>query len=177
MKRNLVLLAALPTALFASCSFPHVVPEATNTEFKALGEVRLYNRSVSFDDYRVRGPHCNLAKRTDGSWAGVLHGSAIDVTVTDTTIRGVGFTLSRESSEPGRLVMTGQSMGKMYRFEIDENQALIRGPSTSATSVGRTIGDAATVWGTRGEFQMRGEAGQEIPPWPQIAFALVGLFD
>ena len=159
----------------SSCNFPTVVPEALNTEFKATGEVQLYNRSAAFDAYRVRGVKCNLSKRTDGSWGGTLNERPVDVTVTDTRVSGVDFILTREKSEGNKMVVTGQFQGKIYRFELDENQALIRAPNNSVTLPGRQVSPTQTTYGAQGNLQLKGEAGSDNPPWPQLAFALVAM--
>ena len=173
MRASLVVAAVA----LSSCSFPTVVPEALNTEFKATGEVLLYNRTVSFDAYRVRSPKCNLSRRTDGSWGGVLTERPIDVSVTDTRISGVELMLTREKSEGNKLVITGQFQGRIYRFELDDNRALIRGPANSFTLDGRQVGPQQTTYGPQGNLQLRGEAGSENPPWPQIGFALMAMMN
>jgi hypothetical protein len=161
----------------SSCNFPTVVPEALNTEFKATGEVLLYNRTVGFDAYRVRSPKCNLSRRTDGSWGGTIAERPIDVSVTDTRISGVEFMLTREKSEGNKTVITGQFQGRIYRFELDEEKAMIRAPNNSFTLPGRKVGPKETTYGPDGNLQLRGEAGAENPPWPQIGFALMAMMN
>lgn len=173
MRASLIVVAAL----FSSCNFATVVPEAQNTEFKATGEVLLYNRTVSFDAYRVRSPKCNLSKRTDGSWGGVMIERPIDVTVTDKRISGVEFMLTREQSEANHTVITGQFQGRIYRFEFDDNRAIIRAPNSSFTLDGRQVGQTQTTYGPQGNLVMKGEAGSENPPWPQIGFALMAMMN
>jgi hypothetical protein len=172
--RTLVVAAVVA---LSSCSslFPSVVPEALNTEFKPSGEVQLYNRSVAFDDVRVRSPLCNLSKRTDGSWGGVFNDRALDVSVTATKISGVEFMLTRELSDGNKMVITGQFQGRIYRFELDHEQALIRGPSQSMTFPGRQVGDKVTTYGPMGNLILKGAAGSDDPPWPQIGFALMSM--
>jgi hypothetical protein len=161
-------------AVLASTCFPTVVPEANN-EFKPTGEVLLYSRTVSFDAVRVRSPDLNMTKRTDGSWGGILENQAVDVSVTENKITGVNFLLTREMSDGKRTVITGQFQGRIYRFEFDENEIMFRAPSKSMTYPGRQVAKDQTTYGPRGDVQLRGEAGSENPPWPQIAFALLAL--
>ena len=92
----------------AGCAFPQVVPEALSEDYKPTGEVKMYDRGATFDAVRVRSPHSNLSKRTDGSWGGVLEKQAIDVTVTDTTseanvdtIKAMPSGTNRRPSIPG----------------------------------------------------------------------------
>lgn len=162
---------------FSSCLFPSVVPEALNTEFKPSGELALHNRSAGFDAVRVRSPQCNLSKRTDGSWAGVLNDSPLDVSVTSTRVSGVDFTMTREQTDAHKLVITGQFQGRIYRFELSGEQALLRAPSTSFTLLGRRAEGGRTTYGSRGELELRGEAGGDDPPWPQIGFALMAMMN
>lgn len=161
----------------SACNLPKVVPEALNTEFKPTGEVILYNRTASFDAYRVRSPKCNLSKRTDGSWGGVLAERPVDVSVTDRRISGVELMLSREMSEDDKVVITGQFQGRIYRFELDDKRAIMRAPNNAFTLDGRQVGPQQTTYGPRGDLQLKGEAGADSPPWPQIGFALMAMMN
>lgn len=161
----------------SACSFARVMPEALNTEFKATGEVLLYNRTASFDAYRVRSPRCNLSKRTDGSWGGVLAERPVDVSVTDTRISGVDLMLTREKSEGNRQVITGQFQGRIYRFELDEHRVILRAPNVAFTLDGRQVGPKQTTYGPRGDLQLMGDAAGDDPPWPQIGFALMAMMN
>ena len=165
------------TLVFSSCNFPKVVPEALDTEFKPTGELLLYNRTASFDAYRVRNIKCNLSKRTDGSWAGMLAERPIDVTVTDRRLSGVELMLTREESDGNKTVITGQFQGRIYRFEFDAHRALLRGPNMAFTLDGREVSPTQTTYGPQGNLQLRGEAGSEDAPWPQMAFALMAMMN
>ncbi len=165
------------TLVFSSCNFPKVVPEALNTEFKPTGELLLYNRTASFDAYRVRSIKCNLSKRTDGSWAGMLAERPIDVTVTERRLSGVELMLTREESDSHKTVITGQFQGRIYRFEFDAHRALLRGPNVAFTLDGREVSPTQTTYGPQGNLQLRGEAGSEDAPWPQMAFALMAMMN
>jgi hypothetical protein len=172
--RSLLFAAAL--TVVTGCDLPTVVPEAQSSEYVPLGEVMFRDRGASFDAVRVRSPKCNLAKRTDGSWGGTFADRALDVTVTETTIRGVEFMLTREDSKPGHAIITGQFQGRIYRFELDENQALVRTATTSLTFPGRLIAENVVKYGPMQNLELRGEAGNENPPWPQLGFALMAAF-
>jgi hypothetical protein len=168
---------ALAALLLSACNLPKVMPEALNTEFKPTGEILLYNRSASWDAYRVRSPKCNLARRTDGSWGGVMVERPVDVSVTDRRISGVDLMLTRELSDDNKLVITGQFQGRIYRFELGEQRALFRAPNNAFTLDGRTPGEEMTTYGPRGDLQLKGEAGSDDPPWPQIGFALMAMMN
>ncbi len=168
----------VPFALvLGACTLPQVVPEALTTEFKATGEVRAHERTASFDAVRVRNPKMNLTRRTDGSWGGTFADHGVDVSVDETSVRGADFTLSRKDSTPEKLIITGQFQGRIYRFELDAQQAVVRAPNTSLTLLGRTVQDNGVAYGARGELVLLGDAGKEAPPWPQVAFALMAAFN
>src|SRR5690242_12279587 len=74
--RDRLFIVALALALAVGCkSTGEVASEQTAApagEFKAQGEIRYRGGSASFDETRVVGPHANLSRRSDGSWAGNL---------------------------------------------------------------------------------------------------------
>jgi hypothetical protein len=157
-----------------SCTMSTVVPEAQTAEFKPQGEVMMRNRGASFDEVRIRSPRCNLSKRTDGSWGGILNERPFDVSVTDVRISGANFSLTREASEGRHTVITGQFEGKIYRFEFDETHAFIRAPNVSLNFDGMVVEGDSVRYGPMGNFVLRGTAAAPSPPWPQVAFALMG---
>jgi hypothetical protein len=159
------------------CALPQVVPEALNTEFRPTGTMQMYNRTASFDAVRVRSPKANMSKRTDGSWGGTIEGFAVDVSVTDTMVRGVNLLLTREESTLNHIVITGQFQGRIYRFELDENLALIRTNRTSLTFKTRGPVENGIAYGPLKNLVLQGDAAAESPPWPQFAFALMAMFD
>lgn len=164
------LVAAL---ILTSCTLPQVMPEAVNTEFKPTGEVIMYGRTASFDAVRVRSTECNLARRTDNSWGGTLNKEPFDVSDYGNSLRGANFTLNREISDPGHTVITGQFQGRIYRFEVDDQKAMIRAPSASRTWGGKNKTPNGTTYGPEGDLQLKGEAGDDSPPWPQLGLAFI----
>lgn len=172
-----VVLAVVAVVFAGGCTFPQVVPEALKEEYVPTGSLQMYDRGASFDAVRVRAPKANLAKRTDGSWGGVIDQVPVDVSVTDSTVRGVNFVLTREESSAGKLIITGQFKGKIYRFEFDEKLARIRTPSTSLDFQTRSPVEGGLAYGPMRPFVLKGQAAAENPPWPQIAFALLAMFD
>lgn len=174
---RLVFLWVAVTLAFAGCNLAQVVPEALNTEFKPTGEVVFRERTASFDDVRVRAPNCNLTKRTDGSWGGTMRDRALDVSVTETDIRGVDLRVTRSESEKGHLVISGQFLGMIQRFEIDQDKVLVRTQAKSHNLGGRVVSERGAKFGPFQELELRGVAGAENAPWPQIAFALISAFN
>lgn len=155
--------------------FPATVPEAAG-EYKPTGEVHAYDATATFDAVRVRAPRCNLTKRTDGSWGGTLGDRGVDVSVDDAHIRGAELLLTREESTANHTIITGQFQGRIFRFEMDESKAIVRTPTKSTTYQGRFVSEGVTKYGPQGDMELRGEAGLEKAPWPQIAFALMAAF-
>ena len=84
--------------------------------------------------------------------------------------------MTREETRKGHIVITGQFIGKIARFEIDSEQVMVRTASVSKTLPGRIITPGGTAYGPLHELELRGEAGLENPPWPQFAFALLAAF-
>lgn len=160
-----------------ACALPQVVPEALSTEFKPTGEVVFRERTASFDGSRVRAPACNLSRRTDGSWGGTLGGRALDVSVTPTHVRGVDFVMARDQAEQGKLIITGQYLGRIFRFEVLNDRVVVRTPSNSLTLPGRIVSERGAAYGVMQELQLRGEAGVENQPWPQFGLALMAAFN
>jgi hypothetical protein len=174
MVRSIVVVATVALSGCASM-FPSVVPEASG-EYKASGEVQMNRFGSTFDAVRVRSPRCNLAKRTDGSWGGQMDNRPIDVSVEGDKIRGVDIMMDKLESTPDKLIVTGQFRGKIYRFELSNEQALIRTPKVSLTLKGRQVEGETTSYGPLKELTLKGDAGLTTPPWPQIAFALLSAF-
>ena len=172
------LLAVLFVTLFGCIPMPQTVPEAMSTDYKATGEIIAYGASASFDDYRVRSVYCNLSKRTDGSWGGTFGDQQrpLDVSVDEAHVRGVDFNMNREDSKPGSLIITGQFQGRIFRFEMDSTQVVVRTSAKSLTYPGRVVGEDVVKYGPMQDLQLKGEAGKESPPWPQFGFALMAAF-
>lgn len=147
---------------------PGAVPAG---EFKPLGEIRFRSGSASFDESRVVGPHVNVSRRADGSWAGNLMEGTVDVSVYPDRVVGVGLTLAIERKSDTNII-TGQYQGRILRFEVGAEQLLIRTPSIS-TTLPRT-GDG--MYGRDGVVRFFGQAADADPPWPQFGLALAAAF-
>lgn len=156
------------------CQMAQVVPEAS-LAYVPAGEIQYLDSGATFDAVRVRNPRCNLSKRTDGSWGGSLGNQPIDASVTPKRMSGVGLTLSLEEESETGTVITGQWQGRIVRFEVGPEKALIRTPTRSLT-LNRT-GPTTFTYGALGELQLKGEASNPIPPWPEFALAMLCAFD
>src|SRR5690606_33379765 len=59
-------------------------------EFQATGEVlSTRGTSVAFNDDRILGPEINLTRRTDGSWAGTINDTLVDIRVKEGNLHGI----------------------------------------------------------------------------------------
>ncbi len=164
---------ALLVVVLSGCASMQPLPE-TQTEYVPTGEISLGAMGASFDAVRVRKPNANLTKRADGSWGGVLGGQGIDVSVTPRRVSGVNLTLVLEEagSETTPMIITGQWQGKIVRFELDNERALIRTPGVNVT----LARSSPTTFGAKGELELKGDAALAEPPWPQFALAMLAAF-
>ncbi len=145
---------------------------AMPAEYKPTGEVVLIRNQATFDAWRVMNPGCNMRKRGDGSWAGTIQGQTVDVNVYENRISGVGMVFTREIKD-NRIIITGQFNSQIVRFELDGEKAMIRFPGQSYTLNGHLEEPGKFTWGQNAELQFKGDAAQAVPPWPQIAFAML----
>lgn len=141
-------------------------------EFQKKGEIYFAQRSASFDEYRVVGPLINMTMRSDGSWAGTF-GSGPSATVVDVSydngfLRGSNISLKIEEHSAG-IKMNGLWLGKQVRFEVDNNQVMVRTDNRSFT-LNRT---GEGLYGPDGNLRLEGEANLTNPPMPQFALAML----
>lgn len=166
----------LMAVMMAGCTFPQVVPEARDTPYVATGGLQANRFGATFDAVRVRAPHTNLSKRTDGSWAGTLNDGAIDTTVTEDSVRGVGVLLTRKVTAEG-VVILGQVQGQILRFELGPDRVRVRTPQWSFDFDGRAAAEGGMAWGPRQDLVLTGEAADPATaPWPQLGLALAAAF-
>jgi hypothetical protein len=69
-------------------------------------------------------------------------------------------------------VMTGQWMNRIHRFEVSNEQVLVRLPSASFTLHRSGEGE----YGPAGALKLTGDAAKASPPMPQFALALLATF-
>ncbi len=171
MRKSLVLAAVL---LLSGCKTLLEAPDeqdTSNKPFTPTGGVVFKGGSASFDDAHVRGPLINASRRSDGDWAGTLNGQPLDVTVKPDRLVGSYLNMKIEQNLTG-LVMTGQWMNRIHRFEVNTDQVMIRLPSASFTLHRSGEGQ----YGPAGALKLTGDAAKQSPPMPQFAFALLATF-
>ncbi len=172
MTRQIV--AAVLSGLLLACqhgSTAGAVGPEKSTAFEPTGTIVFMRGSASFDANRVAGPRINVTKRSDGTWAGTLDEQSVDVTVTGNRIVGAFMTLSWEQSSNGVLI-TGQWLGRILRFQVTPEQVLVRTPNRSLTLNKKAEGE----YGPGGELRLTGEARVLNPPMPQFGFAMAAAF-
>lgn len=140
-----------------------------NGPFVPNGGIKGNIGSASYSAHAVRGPRINIARRSDGSWAGELKGQAIDVSVHGDRVVGVNTHMKIEK-KPHLLTITGQFNGRMFRFEVTPVHLMAR---TDTHSRDLPLTGPA---GHYSEVTFTGNAVGENRPEPQFAFALLSTF-
>ncbi len=157
--------------VLTACQHVGVADETDEPPFQPTGGVQYLARGAAFNATRVVGPNVNLSKRADGSWGGRLLDQPVDVNEYENRIGGVEFTLQVVATPTGQLV-TGQWQGESIRFELDQAQIRVRAGAESFTLGAHGPGH----YGAAGELALSGDAAQATPPFPQLAFAMIGAF-
>ncbi len=106
-----------------------------------------------------------------GPGRATLDDQIVDVTVNGNRIVGSFMTLYVEQSSKGVLI-TGQWLGRILRFEVAPEQVLVRTPNRSLTLGRRGKGE----YGPGGELKLTGQAVLQNPPMPQFALAMAATF-
>ncbi len=157
--------------VLTACQHLGVSAQASERPFEPTGAVQYLARGAAFSATRVVGPNVNLSKRADGSWGGRLLDQPVDVNEYENRIGGVDFTLQLVATPTGQLV-TGQWKGESIRFELDQAMVRVRAGGESFTLGAHGPGH----YGAAGEFELSGDAARAAPPFPQLAFAMIGAF-
>lgn len=126
--------------------------------------------SATFDENRVVGPHINVSRRADGSWAGTLKGQAVSVSKNGSHITGSQMSLDVKQDE-NRINVGGVAGNSTLRISITHKQLEVKTPQYSIT-IRRTGYDTFGV----SRVQLTGLAAQPNPPQPQMALAMLGAF-
>jgi hypothetical protein len=182
MRALVVALLCTGSLMGTGCVMPELVPEARG-DFKATGSIERGPLGASFNSARVLSPSINLGKHTDGSWSGQFSQGRggltepIDVSVTDSSIRGVRFTMTRARPATGREVYDGSFNGKQFHFELSADGLAVHTTHYSATYGTVKLGKTRSEFGEGGALVLTGDAADvTAPPWPQMAFAMLASF-
>lgn len=172
MRRTLLLSAAC--AVIAACATGSEGGGAASasSSFVPQGTITSQFGNASFDASHVVGPKINASMRSDGSWGGTIGSEtkALFHTYKDGTLSGPDLVLTI-SKAGNQLVITGQYLGRILRFEVTPTTLLVRTDVRSLNFGGDGAGNyrgATTVTFT-------GEA-IALPPTVPFALALVATF-
>ena len=165
------LAVALAMLSLGACQHSAPAPELSAASQAASGEISFMGTGASFDGSHVVGARVNLSRRSDGSWGGLMMDQPVDVSISGKRVSGVNLTMSFTQTSEGTLIQ-GQWLGRILRFEINQNEAIIRTPTRSLTLRRNANGS----YGPNSELTMKGDATKLNPPLPQFAFAMAATF-
>lgn len=138
------------------------------SDFQPTGEViSSLGSSVAFNDDRILGPEINLTRRTDGTWAGTINDTLVDIRVKEGNLHGIHIDLHWESTDGG-FKAQGLIGQRIIRVQVDEKWLEVQNGRTSA-SLWRT--GPGTFEDTRGSMRLEGEA--QALRMPQTVLALL----
>jgi hypothetical protein len=180
MNRHVLAVSALSLITFGCASvLPPRVPEASRP-FEPTGSVKRIGGVATFDAVRVRGPGVEMTKRTDGSWGGRVQAWEIEASVSGNTIAGVEtralrpvsqstFTMHNSGDEQD-MVVDGILDHYEYHFEVHPDRVVIGAGARKRV----LMKNDDNTYGPNHNVSLGGDAGGGLPPWPQIAFAMLG---
>jgi hypothetical protein len=170
MRARAALTLTLLCFLGGSCAAPRAgAPESE--PFRPSGEILFFDASAAFDANRVIGPHVNVSRRSDGSWAGTIEQDVVDINVTADRLTGANLKASIQHNKRG-LVISGQWRDLILYYQIGSDQVLIRSPNYSLSLLSSEPG----IYGPYRQLKLIGEAAKADPPMPQFVLALVAIF-
>lgn len=144
------------------------------SDFQATGEVTSsLGSSVAFNDDRILGPEINLTRRSDGSWAGTINDTLVDIRVKEGNLHGIHIDLHWEPTDGG-FKAQGLIGQRIVRVQVDEKSLEVQNGRTSA-SLWRT--GPGSFEDTRGAMRLEGEAQQLKMPQTVLALLVAATYD
>lgn len=98
---------------------------ALAAQYTPRGEVAMNGISVSFDDHQIVGPMVSVSRRADGSWAGTIGRTAVEVNAAGDRITGSNLNLRVERNGTS-VVVAGTWNYRTVRFDIGATKATVR---------------------------------------------------
>lgn len=142
--------------------------------FQPSGEVfSSLGSSVAFNDERILGPEINLTRRADGTWAGTINGTLVDIRVKEGNLHGIHIDLNWQPIEGG-FKAQGLIGQRIVRVQVDEKWLEVQNGRTSA-SLWRT--GPGTFEDTRGSMRLEGEAQDLKMPQTVLALLVAATYD
>ena len=126
-------------------------------------------RRAAFDDWLVNGPDWKLGRRVDGMWTGTFMGRPVTLAPALGTISGSGVELAVERHGAGTWI-TGTVFDAPVRFEVTVSR--VKGFAGGSTFDLARQGPGQYD-GPAGMLTLRGAAGTNAAPMPQVALALL----
>jgi len=128
-------------------------------------------RRATIDDWLVQGPEVKVGRRVDGMWTGTLLGRPVTLAPAMGTISGSGIDLVVERHGAGTRI-AGTVFDAPVNFEITVTavKGFAGGNAFDLSRQGTGQYD-----GPAGMLTLRGAAGTNAAPMPQVALALVAV--
>jgi hypothetical protein len=126
-------------------------------------------RRAAFDDWVVNGPDWKLGRRVDGMWTGTFMGRPVTLAPALGTISGSGIELAVERHGAGTWI-TGTVFDAPVKFEVTVSRVkgFAGGNTFDLARQGPGQYDSLA-----GMLTLRGAAGTNAAPMPQVALALL----
>ena len=126
-------------------------------------------RRAAFDDWVVNGPDWKLGRRVDGMWTGTFMGRPVTLAPALGTISGSGIELAVERHGAGTWI-TGTVFDAPVKFEVTVSRVkgFAGGNTFDLARQGPGQYDSPA-----GMLTLRGAAGTNAAPMPQVALALL----
>jgi hypothetical protein len=175
-----------PAVLFLACAttapstetrlpltpVPQVPPEA---QFRATGEVLTHGSSVAFNDWRVMGPHVNLTRRSDGTWAGDVDGTDVLLAPSEGRLSGATADLHFLRRE-GQLLVRGTIGGRSINIRVQIGDGVRTAGGIMCSLQGYLVDCDPKSSASNPGIELRGAAASvRDPVMPQLGLALAGL--
>jgi len=152
------------------------VPESSpDLDFQAMGEVLTRDSSAAFSDWRVVGPHVNLTRQEDGTWAGDIAQTNVVLTSSVGRLSGANADLHflRWGDE---VVVRGHLAGRGINIRLRPGDGMPISGGIACRYEGNLVDcdrQSATV---RPGIELRGLAARtRNPVMPQLGLALLAV--
>jgi hypothetical protein len=152
------------------------VPEAPpDLDFQATGEVLTRDSSAAFNDWRVVGPHVNLTRREDGTWAGDIAHVNVVLTPSDGRLSGANADLHflRWGNE---VVVRGHVGGRGINVRVQPGDGMPIPDGIACRYEGNLVDCDKQSSSVRTGIELRGLAARTRDPvMPQFGLALLAV--
>jgi hypothetical protein len=126
-------------------------------------------RRAAFDDWTVNGPEVKIGRRVDGMWSGTFLGHPVTLAPALGTVSGSGIELVVERHGAGTWI-AGTVFDAPVRFEISASR--VKGVA-GANTFDLARQGPGQYDSPAGMLTLRGAAGTNAAPMPQVALALL----